>query len=93
MNSPCVMWPGATDKDGYGFVKISGRQFRAHRVALAKRLGRNLGPRELALHLCNNPGCVNPEHLEPGTAADNNRQARARRQTLARSILGVDSSA
>lgn len=88
--SKCIIWPDNKDKDGYGRVKIAGKQCRAHRVALAKKLGRELRLGELALHDCDNASCVNPEHLRPGSVADNNRQSRAKRPTLAQRILGVD---
>lgn len=87
--SPCLLWPGAKDKDGYGFVKIHGRQYRAHRVALANKIGRQLQPWEIVSHLCDHPSCVNPEHLEISNVAENNRRARERRCTLAKNILGV----
>lgn len=85
----CVMWPGAVDKDGYGFVKIRGKQKRAHRVAMEKRLGRDLKPTEIVMHLCHHPGCVNANHLKVGTVAENSQMALARRTTLAKSVLGV----
>lgn len=87
--SACVLWPGARDKDGYGFVKIAGRQLRTHRVALEKRLGRKLEPGECALHSCHQPACVNADHLRPGTVAENNRETQSRRVTLAKSVLGI----
>lgn len=85
----CVLWPGAKDKDGYGVVKINGKQFRAHRVALAKKLGRELVSGECALHSCDNPSCVNPQHLDVGDVAEKNRQARAKRNTFAKSVPGI----
>lgn len=85
----CVIWPGAKDRQGYGLVKINGRCQRAHRVALAKKVGRELSRSELALHSCHTPSCVNPQHLRVGSAAQNNREARARQVTLAKSVLGI----
>jgi hypothetical protein len=85
----CVIWPGAKDKDGYGFVKIQGVQKRAHRVALEKKLGRGIAAGLQALHTCHNPSCVNPEHLEEGSNKDNQHQRRAREGSLAKQVLGV----
>lgn len=89
----CINWPGARDKKGYGYVSIGGKMKRAHRVALAKKLGRELTRDEQTLHSCHNPSCVNPTHLRVGTVAENNREARARRSTLAKTILGIDGDA
>lgn len=85
----CIEWPGNRDRDGYGFVKIDGVQRRAHRVALEQHLGRKLASHEWVLHSCDRPACVNPAHLRIGNAAENNRQARAKKQTLAQRLLGV----
>lgn len=87
--SNCILWPGYRDKDGYGYVKYKGRMHRAHRLALAKKLGRELKKSEWALHSCHCPSCVNPEHLSVGSAADNNRQSRARMTSLSKNILGL----
>lgn len=83
----CVIWPGCKDQDGYGHVRIDGKMQRAHRVALERRLGRKLAPGECALHVCHNPPCVNAEHLRPGTVAENNAEARARKDTLGKKLL------
>lgn len=88
-NLNCIIWPGSKDRQGYGKVKIHGKQCRAHRAALEHKIGRKLLPDELALHSCHNASCVNPLHLAIGTVAENNRQARSRRQTLAKTVLGI----
>lgn len=85
----CILWPGSRDKDGYGFVKINGKQYRAHRVALEKKIGRKLVGKECALHSCDNASCVNHDHLRVGSKKENNAQALAKRNTLAKSILGI----
>ncbi|MDE2021170.1 MAG: HNH endonuclease [Patescibacteria group bacterium] len=85
----CKIWPGCKDKDGYGMVKIEGKQYRAHRIALENKLGRKLQNGEWALHKCDNPSCVEESHLYAGTVIENNRKARKKRLTLARTVLGV----
>ncbi len=86
---PCLIWPASKDRYGYGQVKIGGRLYRAHRVAMAKKIGRKLSPDEKVLHSCHHRACVEPSHLNIGTTADNNADTVARRATLARTILGV----
>ncbi len=67
----CWIWTG--DRSGqYGAFRDSdGIKFRANRWSLEHFTGETLG-KLWACHLCPNPRCVNPFHLYPGTAADNN---------------------
>jgi hypothetical protein len=76
----CWQWAGPMQSDGrYGLVRPHGRTIPAHRVVYELVIGPI--PEGLHIdHLCNNPGCVNPAHLEPVTQGENNRRA-AERQT------------
>lgn len=67
----CWDWRGSTRKGGYGRISHEGKGLVVTRVVLEKKLGRNLEPGELALHSCDRPICVNPEHLRPGSVRDN----------------------
>lgn len=80
----CWQFHGANNGLGYGRVsvgrKVDGtkRLEYTHRVVYESMVGPI--PEGLTLdHLCRNPSCVNPAHLEPVTRADNIRRSHAAR--------------
>lgn len=69
----CWIWTGAKSKLGYGRFKLASKTYYAHRVAFAMQWGDS--PDYLICHRCDNPSCVNPEHLYDQTAFDNSVEA------------------
>lgn len=70
----CWFWAASLDGRGYGqFVIKRGKIVRAHRLSYEIFVGPI--PEGLDLdHLCREPRCVNPDHLEPVTRAENVRR-------------------
>lgn len=68
------------DKDGYsriatnrGYVHydIKKHTGKAHRVKWEQETGDLLAPTDVIMHICDNPGCINFDHLRKGTQYDN----------------------
>lgn len=63
----CWDWEGAKTQAGYGVITHEGRTQYVYHI-IAKIVGES---GEHIRHLCNNKGCVNPDHLKGGTAKEN----------------------
>lgn len=83
----CLEWTGGLDKDGYGKFQITLPRLekhkqqqchmRAHRLAYELTHG-PVADGQLVLHSCDNPKCIDPDHLSAGTQLQNRREAVAR---------------
>jgi hypothetical protein len=73
--TPCWMWLLKTNADGYGRVRVDGVTRPAHCVYYEQAHG-SIPPGYQVDHLCRQPGCVNPDHLEAVTPTENVRRQR-----------------
>jgi hypothetical protein len=79
-NSGCWIWLGQITKNGYGKIECERKEISTHRLSHFLTTGENP---EVVAHKCDNPSCINPNHLFSATHKINvadkvrkNRQAK-----------------
>lgn len=66
----CWIWFGATQYSGYGRFWNGTKVTGAHQFSYKTYRG-NIDKGFVVMHSCDNPSCVNPDHLNVGTVKDN----------------------
>lgn len=73
----CINFTGHRNGDGYGRMSYYGKCRLSHRVAFEEYV-RPIPDGLQVLHKCDNPSCVNPDHLFLGTVDDNMADMKAK---------------
>lgn len=73
----CWIWLGTVITKGYGRVRVEGCFEAAHRFSYRLYVG-PIPPGHVIRHKCDNPICVNPDHLLSGTQKENIQDAVSR---------------
>ena len=71
----CWNWTGNFRAGGYGYISIRGKKYNAHAL-IYKIYQKVIRENEELDHICNNPGCVNPNHLRSVTHKFNVRRGK-----------------
>ena len=87
----CWTWDGNTNRRGYGTFWDGNRKVLAHRWSYEQAVGQIPEGSELD-HMCRNPPCVRPDHLEPMTHKRNmeNRSNVGRGKSGHRGVFWVE---
>lgn len=68
--SGCIEWTGAKNKRGYGILKWERKSTLAHRLAY-ETFCEEIPKEKHVLHKCDNPKCINTDHLFLGSNKEN----------------------
>jgi hypothetical protein len=86
LSNGCHVWVGAKNKAGYGeiVVYVLGKKTLqlAHRISFMLANSLSINRFQVVRHTCDNPACVNPEHLVLGTQKENLKDMREKNRSL-----------
>jgi hypothetical protein len=67
----CWEFQGGKNNIGYGMIRDGKGMRTAHRVSYEEHNNIHIPANLVVMHSCDNPCCVNPQHLSLGTRTDN----------------------
>jgi hypothetical protein len=73
----CIEWQRTKVASGYGQIWLRGKMVLVHREMTSLVYGQP-EDKQMALHSCDNPSCINPEHLSWGSHSQNMREMYSR---------------
>lgn len=89
----CWSWVGGSKaQKGYGLLQTGGRgsaRVLAHRLSYEIHHG-PIPDGLVVMHKCDNPNCVNPDHLRVGTTSENVKEAYEKRRKVSPFKRGAD---
>jgi hypothetical protein len=92
----CLEWIGSLTDKAYGLFSYNGKTVKAHRFSY-ELFYEKIPEGMVVMHSCDNPKCVNPNHLSLGTQEDNirdminkNRDNKAKGSAVGNSKLTED---
>ncbi len=91
----CWLWTGPLNggPGNYGYIYLEGRKQMAHRFSVEIHTQKKIPEGKVISHLCNNPQCVNPYHLEIATQKQNvAHMIKSKRDNIGRKLTSKDVS-
>ena len=69
--SNCIISPYTKNKAGYAYKTQKGKAYLHHRLVYMQHHSVTLNPNQIVMHSCDNPSCINIDHLSIGSHQDN----------------------